>query len=56
MDLVAVSTRGRTTSKGPLMSKQFDHEADAGRYVLRTDGDLVAVVDSVVRELRAGLG
>jgi len=27
------------------MSKQFDHEADAGRYVLRIDGDLVAVVD-----------
>jgi len=27
------------------MSKQFDHEPDARRYVLRVDDSLVAVVD-----------
>ena len=27
------------------MSTQFDHEPDARRYVMRVDGNLVAVVD-----------
>jgi predicted GNAT family acetyltransferase len=30
------------------MSKEFTHDADARRYVLRIDGELTAVVDYVV--------
>jgi hypothetical protein len=30
------------------MSREFSHEEDASRYVLRIDGELIAVVDYVI--------